>query len=53
MQANHVIEVEELLPEIEATKKAYYGFNGRVFPLLGSIIGMVSILWTYYVAAYK
>lgn len=30
--------------------RGYYGFKGRAFPLIGSIVGFVSIIWTYYVA---
>lgn len=33
--------------------KGYFGFKGRAFPLLGFIIGLGSILWTYYVAVTK
>lgn len=31
----------------------YMGFNGRMFPLLGFTISVVSILWTYQVAVSK
>lgn len=37
----------------EGGKKGYYGFKGRAFPLLGFIIGLGSIMWTYFVARSK
>lgn len=43
----------ELSAGLNAGKKGYYGFKGRAFPLLGFIVGLGSILWTYYVAVTK
>ena len=31
----------------------YLGFDGRIFPLLGFIVSVVSIVWTYEVAVNK
>lgn len=31
----------------------YLGFSGRVFPLLGFLVGLVTIVWTYLVAVSK
>ena len=33
--------------------KGYFGFKARMFPLLGFIVGLGSILWTYDVAVSK
>lgn len=34
-------------------KKGYYGFKGRAFPLIGFILGLGSVLATYFVAVSK
>lgn len=44
---------QDLNTQFRGGKKGYYGFKGRAFPLLGFIIGLGSILWTYYVAVTK
>jgi hypothetical protein len=44
------MNTQEIMIDADGGKKGYYGFKGRVFPLLGCIIGLGSILWTYYVA---
>lgn len=47
------MERTELSESFNGGKKGYYGFKGRAFPLLGVIIGLGSLLWTYYVAVTK
>ncbi len=53
MQEMRSSEREELSTNLNGGKKGYYGFKGRAFPLLGFIVGLGSIMWTYYVAVTK
>jgi len=53
LQPRHRFETQEIMLDPEGGKKGFYGFKARAFPLLGFIIGLGSILWTYYVAVSK
>jgi hypothetical protein len=53
LQEMRSMEREELSANLNGGKKGYYGFKGRAFPLLGFIVGLGSIMWTYYVAVSK
>jgi hypothetical protein len=53
MQQMDSYRTEGLIPDPQAGKKGHYGFKGRAFPLLGFIVGLGSILWTYQVAVSK
>lgn len=50
MQNLASMEHENLSDGLNGGKKGYYGFKGRAFPLLGFIVGLGSIMWTYEVA---
>lgn len=45
-----MVEGDKLDSNFNGGRKTYYGFKGRAFPLLGFIVGLGSILWTYFVA---
>lgn len=47
------MERQQLTANLNGGKKGYYGFSGRAFPLLGFIIGLGSIVWTYLYAVNK
>lgn len=53
MQNMHDIESNFVNQNLNGGHKGYFGFKGRAFPLLGFIIGLGSILWTYHVAVTK